>query len=119
VFNESAAIIERLSMDHRIRTRKFMLTLVLAFGAGDATAVPACLSAQVASPTSVAPSAPMAQTECARDWVSITPAEGKARIENPHRLSWQEWCVLGGGVGFLGLFVTSVARLLRRRPSIG
>ena len=119
VSDETPAIIERLAMNHRIRIRKFTLALVLALGVGNATAVPACLSAKAASSSSVAPGLPTTESECARDWASITPVEGKARIENPHRLSWQEWSVLAGGLVLLGLFAAGLARLLRRRPSIG
>jgi len=112
-------IIKRLAMNHRIRTCKIMLALVLAFSLGDACAAPSCSSATAASSSSVAPSFPTAESECARDWASITPAEGKARIENPHQLGWQEWSVIAGGVGLLGLFAAGVVRLLRRRQSIG
>jgi len=108
--------IERLVMKGPIRSRSFVLALVLALSVGHATALPACLSAEVAAASSGAHSASTPEPECGQTWTSIKPAEAKVPIENPHRLGWREWAALAAGVGLLGLIAAGFVSLLRRQP---
>src|SRR6185312_9963673 len=107
------ATIDRLGMNHRTCASTFTLALALTLvpGFGDAAAVPACLSAAAASAASVAPGASTTGSGCDRRGASITPADGKEPIENPHRLGWQEWTFLAATAGSLGLLAAGVIRL--------
>ena len=74
-----------LDMIRRVRDCKLALPLLLAVGAYQAGAAPACAST-VASATLVVPNAPTSSSKCPQNWASIKPANFKEPIENPFRL---------------------------------
>ena len=101
-------------MIRRVRDCKVALPLLLAVGAYQAAAAPACVSA-VASATLVVPNAPTSSSKCPQNWASIKPANFKEPIENPFRLGWLEWTLLASGVGFVFVLSAAAMRVARRR----
>ena len=104
-------------MAHCIRYRGIVLLLMLVLGACDATADPTCVATKAPSAAAVAPTEATPGSGCATDWASIKPAESKERIENPHRLGWQEWTVVASALGLLGVLAVVLVRSSHSRPS--
>ena len=103
-----------LDMIRRVRDCKLALPLLLAVGAYQAAAAPACVSA-LASANIVVSNAPTSNSKCPQNWASIKPADFKEPIENPFRLGWREWTLLASGIGFVFVLSAAAVRVARRR----
>jgi hypothetical protein len=101
-------------MDRHKRYCKFMLVALLTVGACDVDAQRPCAPAVKASAPGGAQLVPASGLGCVQDWASIKPAAFKEPIENPHRLSWQEWTLLTSVPAFIIAVATVFFRCFRR-----
>jgi hypothetical protein len=101
-------------MTRRTGSFKIALALLLAVGAYQAAAAPACVS-EAASAAIVVSTVPTSSSECVQSWASIKPADFKEPIENPHSLSWQDWILVLSVPGALVVLAAVAVRLARGR----
>lgn len=102
-------------MNRHKRSCKFMLVALLAVGACDVDAQGPRAPAAKASARGGARLVPASSPGCVQEWASIKPAAFKEPIENPHRLSWQEWALLAS----VPAFIVAVATVFFRRSRRG